>query len=147
MLILTRKPGESLYIGDSIKVQVLEIKGHQIRIGIDAPQSMRIYREEIYLQIQDENRKAAEALASSSSNVEQDLNSLAQMFAGEGGAAGGDDDENGSVKKRPSVAPLAGGTLRLGSMKRTSVNEQGERPAFKQPQVVVRRKKGKNSDE
>jgi carbon storage regulator len=60
MLILTRKPGESLYIGDSVKVTVVEIKGNQIRVGIDAPPELRIYREEIYLQILEENRKASE---------------------------------------------------------------------------------------
>lgn len=61
MLILTRKPGESLYIGDNLKVTIVEIKGNQIRVGIDAPPEYRIYREEIYLQILEENRKAAEA--------------------------------------------------------------------------------------
>lgn len=64
MLILTRKPGESLYIGDNVKVTVVEIKGHQIRIGIDAPSELRIYREEIYLQILEENKSAAEGFAS-----------------------------------------------------------------------------------
>ena len=51
MLILTRKPGESLYIGDDVKVTIVEIKGNQIRVGIDAPADLRIYREEIYKQI------------------------------------------------------------------------------------------------
>lgn len=62
MLILTRKPGESLYIGDDVKVTIVEIKGNQIRVGIDAPSDLRIYREEIYLQILDENKKAAEGV-------------------------------------------------------------------------------------
>jgi carbon storage regulator len=62
MLILTRKPGESLYIGDKVKVTIVEIKGNQIRVGIEAPSDLRIYREEIYLQILDENRKAAEGM-------------------------------------------------------------------------------------
>ena len=61
MLILTRKPGESLYIGDDIKITIVEIKGHQIRVGIDAPKEYRIYREEIYLAILEENRSAAQA--------------------------------------------------------------------------------------
>jgi carbon storage regulator len=67
MLILTRKPGESLYIGDSVKVTIVEIKGNQIRVGIDAPSDLRIYREEIYLQILDENKKAAEGVVMDSS--------------------------------------------------------------------------------
>lgn len=61
MLILTRKPGESLYIGDNIKITIVEIKGNQIRVGIDAPKELRIYREEIWLQILEENKEAAEA--------------------------------------------------------------------------------------
>ena len=69
MLILTRKPGESLYIGDSIKVTFVEGKGHQIRLGIDAPPELRIYREEIYNQILEENRKAAEAATGGGAEV------------------------------------------------------------------------------
>lgn len=60
MLILTRKPGESIYIGDDIIVTVSEIKGNQVRIGIKAPPQKRIYREEIYQQILEENKQAAE---------------------------------------------------------------------------------------
>jgi carbon storage regulator len=67
MLILTRKPGESLYIGDHVKVTIVEIKGNQIRVGIDAPSDLRIYREEIYRQILDENKKAAEGMMIESS--------------------------------------------------------------------------------
>lgn len=59
MLILTRKPGEVIYIGDEIKITIVEIKGSQIRVGIDAPADLRIYRKEIYDQIQEENRMAA----------------------------------------------------------------------------------------
>lgn len=71
MLILTRKPGESLYIGDNLKVTIVEIKGNQIRVGIDAPPEYRIYREEIYLQILEENKKAAEAGGVSGDALEQ----------------------------------------------------------------------------
>ena len=60
MLILTRKPGESLYIGDEVIVTVVEIKGNQVRVGIKAPADKRIYREEIYMQILEENKNAAE---------------------------------------------------------------------------------------
>lgn len=60
MLVLTRKPGQSVYIGDEVKVTLMEIRGNQIRVGIDAPSSVRIYREEIYLQILEENKNAAE---------------------------------------------------------------------------------------
>lgn len=60
MLILTRKPGESITIGDDIKIQVIEIKGKQVRLGIEAPKDYVIHREEIYIRIQEENKRAAE---------------------------------------------------------------------------------------
>lgn len=55
MLILTRKVGESLRIGDDVSVVVLGVKGNQVRIGVDAPKSVLVHREEIYNRIQDEN--------------------------------------------------------------------------------------------
>ena len=61
MLILTRKPGESIFIGEDIKITIVEIRGHQIRVGIEAPKDMRIYREEIFKQIRSENTQAAES--------------------------------------------------------------------------------------
>lgn len=60
MLILTRKVGESITIGDDIKIQVLEVKGKQVRLGIRAPKKYSIHREEIYQRIQDENKLAAQ---------------------------------------------------------------------------------------
>lgn len=59
MLVLTRKPGQSVYIGDDVKITLKEIRGNQVRVGIEAPPNLRIYREEIYLQILEENRSAA----------------------------------------------------------------------------------------
>jgi carbon storage regulator len=59
MLILTRKQGESLFIGGDVKVTIMEMKGNQVRVGIDAPSQTKIYREEIYLQILEENQLAA----------------------------------------------------------------------------------------
>ena len=62
MLILTRKLGESITIGDEIKVSVLGIHGRQVRLGIDAPPKVVVHREEIYVKIQEENRKASKSL-------------------------------------------------------------------------------------
>jgi carbon storage regulator len=59
MLVLTRKMGEVVTIGDSIRIKVVEMKGNQVRLGIEAPNDMRIYREEIYLKVQRENQLAA----------------------------------------------------------------------------------------
>ena len=54
MLILTRRAGESLMIGDDVTVTVLEVKGSQVRIGINAPKDVAVHREEIYQRIKDE---------------------------------------------------------------------------------------------
>ncbi|MUV39060.1 Carbon storage regulator like protein [Lentibacillus sp. JNUCC-1] len=59
MLVLTRKSGESLQIGEDIEIKVLEITGDQVKIGIEAPKSVDIHRREVYLQIQHENSEAA----------------------------------------------------------------------------------------
>lgn len=58
MLILTRRIGESLTIGEDIKITLLGIKGNQVRIGIDAPRDVEVHREEIYDKIKRETRKA-----------------------------------------------------------------------------------------
>jgi carbon storage regulator len=55
MLVLTRRPGESVVIGNNIVVTVLEVRGEQIRLGIDAPRSVTVHREEIYRQVMSEN--------------------------------------------------------------------------------------------
>lgn len=59
MLVLTRKRDESIIIGDHIKITVVEIRGDQVKLGIDAPRSIPVHREEVYKEIQEENRRAA----------------------------------------------------------------------------------------
>lgn len=61
MLLLTRRPGETIHIGDDITVTVLGIKGNQIRLGVNAPQDVEVHREEIYRRAQAE--KAGKAVA------------------------------------------------------------------------------------
>jgi carbon storage regulator len=51
---------EGIMIGDDIRVRVLEVKGHQVKLGIEAPRSTGVYREEIYQRIQEENRRASQ---------------------------------------------------------------------------------------
>ena len=88
MLILTRKLGESITIGDNIRVSVLGIRGRQVRIGVDAPSDVVVHREEIYVKIQDENRKAA-------GNAKSDLLGMVKMIKGK--IVGDSDKKKSSV--------------------------------------------------
>lgn len=69
MLVLTRKLGETIAIDDDIKIVVVQIKGKQVRLGIEAPRDTKIHREEIYLSIQEENKSAAESQTTSPKKV------------------------------------------------------------------------------
>ena len=62
MLELARKVNESIMIGNDIEITVLEIKGDQIKLGVKAPKSVPIYRKELYVQIQEENKQAGSAV-------------------------------------------------------------------------------------
>ncbi|MFD2870622.1 carbon storage regulator CsrA [Kurthia populi] len=61
MLVLTRKPGETLMLGEDIQVKIVSVDGDQVKIGIEAPRAMKIYRREVYEAIQQENEAALEA--------------------------------------------------------------------------------------
>jgi carbon storage regulator len=61
VLVLGRRPGENIRIGDDIKVIVLEVRGQQIKLGIEAPLEIQVHREEIWERIQRQNRRAAAA--------------------------------------------------------------------------------------
>lgn len=81
MLILTRKTGEAIAIGEEIKITVLGIQGKQVKIGISAPEKVSVYREEIFKKIQLENVKA-------SMSLKEDLQELARIIKANKGKKG-----------------------------------------------------------
>ena len=62
MLSLSRKKDEAVIINDDIEITIIEIKGDQVKIGISAPKSVPIYRKEVYMQIQNANKEAAQSV-------------------------------------------------------------------------------------
>lgn len=74
MLALSRKNNESIMIGNDIEITILDIRNDQVKIGIRAPKDVGIYRKEIYLQIQEENKQAVETEV-------PDLGALEQLFS------------------------------------------------------------------
>lgn len=73
MLILTRKVGESIRINENICVTIVDVDGKNIKIGIEAPKTISIHREEVFLRIKEENQKAA-------GSSDGDLGSIADLF-------------------------------------------------------------------
>ncbi|MBQ4283174.1 MAG: carbon storage regulator CsrA [Lachnospira sp.] len=71
MLALSRRKDEAIVINDDIEVTVIEIKGDQVKLGISAPKSVPVYRKEVYVQIQNSNKEAADSV---------DIKALNQLF-------------------------------------------------------------------
>lgn len=59
MLVLSRRPGESIVIGNQVVVTILEVRGDQVRVGVDAPREVQVHREEVFRQLEAENAQAA----------------------------------------------------------------------------------------
>jgi carbon storage regulator len=62
VLVLTRKTGEAIQIGDDIEIIILSVKGDQIKLGVNAPKNIEIHRKEIYVSIQEENEQASKGI-------------------------------------------------------------------------------------
>ncbi len=73
MLILSRRPGESLHLGDNIVISILSTKGKQVKLGIEVPEDLPVYREEVLKKIQKENEQAIQACS-------QDLMEVAELW-------------------------------------------------------------------
>lgn len=83
MLVLSRRPGESIMIGSDVVVTVLEVSGETVRIGVRAPREIAVHREEVFLALQEANRAAA-------SSSGEDLSSLGGALRPAGGGGTGD---------------------------------------------------------
>jgi carbon storage regulator len=69
MLVLSRKAGQSIIINENIELTILDVQGDQIKIGVKAPKSVKVYRKEIFLEIQEENKIASNPNVAGISNV------------------------------------------------------------------------------
>ena len=105
MLNITRRRGERIVLGDDIFVSVLEVSGQTVRLGIDAPRSVRIYREEIWLEVKAENEAAAQA-AAQATLPEGAMPELGSAPAGT--AAGGPQGAAGAEGEQERESPGAG---------------------------------------
>ncbi|MGN6331585.1 MAG: carbon storage regulator CsrA [Motilibacteraceae bacterium] len=76
MLVLSRRAGESIVVGDDVVVTVLEVRSDVVRIGIDAPRSVRVHREEVYRELQAANQAAASSVGPSDEALVQAIHSL-----------------------------------------------------------------------
>lgn len=79
MLVLARRSNQSIMIGDEIEIIIVDIKGDQVKIGVKAPKNVSVHRTEVYKEIQDENRKAADATI-----LPSELGKLGDMFRKKG---------------------------------------------------------------
>ncbi|MBE3578102.1 MAG: carbon storage regulator CsrA [Limnochordales bacterium] len=104
MLVLTRKVDESIMIGDDVKITVVGVRGDQVKIGIEAPRHIPVHREEIYREIQEENRRAALAAGAAGITGEQ----LGRVAGKALGSAEGRDRGQGSSASGPEAATASG---------------------------------------
>lgn len=79
MLILSRKVDEQIKIGNDITITIIEVRGDQVKIGIAAPKSVRVFREEVYKEIQKENLAAASPLDLTQENTPQGVAALESL--------------------------------------------------------------------
>ena len=107
MLVLSRRIGESIVIGNEVVVRVIDVRGDQVRLGIDAPRDVQIHREEVFLELQKENESAATASARTRDLVGR-MPGRPPQPGGQGGQ-GGASGHPGQRPVRPARKPPAQG--------------------------------------
>ncbi len=122
MLVLTRKRDESIMIGDDIRIIVVDVRGDQVKLGIDAPRHIPVHREEVYKEIQEENRRAA-------LKGTPDLAALDKILRRPDGMPAND---------APSTAPSVGkpGKAESGESGRKETAGQCRQEAYRHPVIV-----------
>ncbi len=101
MLVLTRKINQSIMIGDKIEVKILDVKGDQVKLGIEAPKRIPVHRKEIFEEIMRENIRAAEIV---SSEVDKELSELQFLLKKEQR----DKKEDKTLKQAENIKKLTG---------------------------------------
>ena len=102
MLVLTRRVDQSIIIGDDIRIVVVEVRGEQVKLGIEAPRHIPVHREEVYREIQEENRRAAMARAADVQQLSQAIQAQvagASPHSGEGQGRGGQPLPDGGASR------------------------------------------------
>jgi carbon storage regulator len=94
MLVLARKINERIVIGEDVEVSVVDIKGDQVKLGIKAPKRVKVYRQEVYEAIQQENRAAAQSAAQSLRGLEGVLGSAGKQERPQGEAPTHQEDDS-----------------------------------------------------
>jgi carbon storage regulator len=103
MLILARRIGESIMIGDQVEISVVDIKGDQVKLGIKAPAQVKVYRSEVYAAIQEENRAAAAAPPQSLPKIEGLMKKPPSTGGAKGGPQGGLEGQDGPDGTPPAT--------------------------------------------
>ena len=138
MLVLTRKKDQALFVGESIEITVLDIQGDQVRIGIKAPKDVKIFRKELFQEIQAENRSAASPapgrIAASGLKISAGSSDRRITLARQKAAGSDKGGEPGSQPKPESLEESDGQEKHDGQEKSGSQPEPGGQPKPESPE-------------
>jgi carbon storage regulator len=116
MLMITRRAGERVIVGGNIVITLVEVSGQTARIGIEAPKSMPIFREEIWVEVMRENEAAAQAASAKLPDIVAPLPATPEGSASSGGASGGGVDEPADAEQGEPAEGRGHGAERVGDV-------------------------------